>query len=94
MMNVKQRAVLAVALVLLFLTALFPPWRFDVPSVTDRGTAYSDRFAGYGFVLAPPTNAAVVDRGVLRVDAGLLLVEVVAITCLAGLAMLLLGRAP
>jgi hypothetical protein len=46
-MNPKQRKVLMVAIILLFLTELFPPWLYENSQTSSQ---YS---AGYHFVLSP-----------------------------------------
>ena len=74
-LNRKQRIILIIALVLLGVSALFPPWRF-----TFEGNPWGR--GAYGFVLRPPLRGAV-QVGV-RIDIARLAAQWVAILAFAG----------
>jgi hypothetical protein len=52
-MNRKKRTVLGVALLLMVVMGLYPPWVVNY-SYSGRSTAYS---VGYSFILSPPFSS-------------------------------------
>ena len=82
-MNRKQRIVLIIALVVLGVSALFPPWRFTLKGQPwGRGT--------YGFVLDPPHGSS--REVVVGIDLARLTAQWVAILAFAGVGICALHR--
>ena len=96
-MSRAQQGVLAAGLAAVLLAALFPPWRHV--GAQRAATDVYDVKAAFGFILNPPRvqypegGDVVSER--LRVDPGLLLVELASILSFTGLVIIVLGyRAP
>jgi len=80
-MTQLQRVVLVVGVILIALSAAFPPW---VYTFTRPGMAVSSRPAGYASILTPPElSSSSITRGV-RVDVTRLVVQIGGIVVVFG----------
>jgi hypothetical protein len=91
-MNKKQRLVLVIGILVCLVMGLFPPWKGYFTGRYNADTGNVERvFAGYAFLLSPPTQ---IDRTGLRteIDLAVLIIQWVFVLGLCGLAALALAE--
>jgi len=86
-LNVKQRKILIIGVVLIIVMGLFPPWTYTYK----YRTTYSESPAGYGFIATPPRGDGQ-SQGV-KLDISRLILQGIIILIAVGLGVYLIdGR--